>query len=58
LSTGSGKETKTLLNNIAMSSLTITVSSDVAVGTEYTGTVTSDNYQTITFKVTAAAAEE
>jgi hypothetical protein len=53
LVTGTGKQQTKLLDGATLNNLTVSGLSSAASGTEYTGTVTSDNYQTITFKVTA-----
>ena len=56
LSAGSGRSVTKLVDGVALTSLTQTLEVEPTVGTEYTLTIVSDNYQDITTKVTAEAA--
>ncbi len=56
LSAGSGRSVTKLVDGVVLTSLTQTLEVEPTVGTEYTLTIVSDNYQDITTKVTAEAA--
>lgn len=56
LSSGAGKNTVNLLENLGLTDLNVEIP-DAVVGTEYTGIITSDNHPAIVFQATAEAAD-
>lgn len=56
LESGAGRNAVRLLENVELTGLSLEVS-EANVGTEYTGTITSDNYRNIMFRVVAETAD-
>lgn len=56
LSSGAGKNTVKLLENLGLTDLNVEIP-DAVVGTEYTGIITSDNHPAIVFQATAEVAD-